>query len=352
MRARLVTTLVTLAAALLAATETARSQGAPRRVEPARRPPPIIDMHLHADAVASAGPPPPVCVGDVTFLARDARDSLTYQDFARLEACPRPRLTAPATDEALMRGTLAVMERYNVIGVTSGPIEFVRRWQAAAPARIIPATYQAPLDSVRTWAKDGTIRVLGELAFQYGGVGPGDSIPETYYALAEQLDLPVALHIGPGPPGAAYIVTPQYRMRHSNPLLLEDVLLRHPRLRLYVMHAGWPMGDEMIALLYAHPQVYVDLGVISWTQPTKEFHRYLRRLVEAGYGQRVMFGSDQMAYPDALRIAIEHVESADFLTPAQKRDIFYNNAVRFLRLPPNGVPRAAAGRPASGRAAP
>jgi predicted TIM-barrel fold metal-dependent hydrolase len=84
----------------------------------------------------------------------------------------------------------------------------------------------------------------------------------------------------------------------------------------------------------------------------KEFHRYLRRLVEAGYGERVMFGSDQMSYPDALRIAIENVESADFLTPAQKRDIFYNNAVRFLRLPPNGVPEAAAGRPASGRVAP
>jgi hypothetical protein len=29
---------------------------------------------------------------------------------------------------------------------------------------------------------------------------------------------------------------------------------------------------------------------------------------------------------------IEAVESADFLSEAQKRDIFYNNAARFLRL--------------------
>ena len=50
-----------------------------------------------------------------------------------------------------------------------------------------------------------------------------------------------------------------------------------------------------------------------------------------------MFGSDQMTYPDALRIAIENVESAGFLTPQQKRDIFYNNAARFLRLPPRAA---------------
>jgi len=235
-----------------------------------------------------------------------------------------------------MRQTLAIMERYNVVGVASGPIEVVRRWHAAAPGRIIPALTsggEAPLDSIRVWAFDSTIQVLGELMFQYRGLAPSDSVPEAYYALAERLDLPVGVHVGLGPPGAAYLATPRYRASLSNPLLLEETLIRHPKLRLYVMHAGWPMLDEMIALLYAHPQVYVDLGVISWILPRKEFHRYLRRLVEAGFGQRVMFGSDQMLWPQGLRIAIEAVETADFLTPAQKRDIFFNNAVRFLRLP-------------------
>jgi Amidohydrolase len=52
---------------------------------------------------------------------------------------------------------------------------------------------------------------------------------------------PIAVHMGLGPPGAAYIGYPKYRMSLSNPLLLEDLLVRHPKLRLYVMHAGWPM---------------------------------------------------------------------------------------------------------------
>ena len=347
MRARLVNATVALVVGLLTGTVPAGAQGALAGRAP------IIDMHLHAGAVTEQGPPPVrFCAADATFSGWDPRDPVTP---TRFFSCAGPMISSAPTDEALMRGTLAVMERYNVVGVTSGPIAYVRRWRAAAPARIIPAALSygdVPLDSVRAWAADGTIRVLGELAFQYGGTAPGDSIPEAHYALAEQLDLPVAVHVGPGPPGAPYVGPARYRMRLSDPLLLEDVLVRHPKLRLYVMHAGWPMGDRMVALLYAHPQVYVDVGVISWTQPRKEFHRYLRRLVEAGYGERVMFGSDQMIWPDALRIAIENVESADFLTPKQKRDIFYHNAARFLRLPPNGVPEAAAGRPASGRAAP
>ena len=92
------------------------------------------------------------------------------------------------------------------------------------------------------------------------------------------------------------------------------------------------MLDDTLALLYAHPQVYVGVGVISYVLPRTEFHRYLRRLVEAGFGQRILFGSDQMIWPETIRVAVDSIESADFLSEAQRRDILYNNAARFLRL--------------------
>jgi uncharacterized protein len=90
----------------------------------------------------------------------------------------------------------------------------------------------------------------------------------------------------------------------------------------------------MKALLYEHPQVYVDLGVIGWSQPRPEFHRFLRGLVEAGYGKRIMFGSDQMVWPDRIEKTVEAIEQASYLTAQQKDDIFYNNAASFLRLEP------------------
>jgi predicted TIM-barrel fold metal-dependent hydrolase len=185
---------------------------------------------------------------------------------------------------------------------------------------------------LRNAFEKGKIKVLGEIYVQLDGVAPDSLILEPYYSLAERYDIPVGIHIGPGPQGAPYRGTPKYRMKLSNALALEDVLLKHPKMRIYVMHAGWPLADEMIALMYAHPQVYVDIAVIDWTRPTENFHDYLRRLVEAGFGKRIMFGSDQMVWPEAISIALNNVLSVTFLTEEQKQDILYRNAEQFLKM--------------------
>ena len=81
------------------------------------------------------------------------------------------------------------------------------------------------------------------------------------------------------------------------------------------------------------------MGVIVYTQPRAAFYRFLRGIVETGFGKRVMFGSDQIIWPDAIPVAIEAVESAEFLDPTQKRDIFYNNAAWFFRLSDEEIAR-------------
>ena len=142
----------------------------------------------------------------------------------------------------------------------------------------------------------------------------------------------------PGPPGACTRLAELSGALHSA-LTIEEVLVKHPKLRVSVMHAGFPMLDDMLAVLYAHPQVYVDVGVIVYTQPRAAFYRYLQSLVDFGFGKRVMFGSDQMVWPEALERAIAVINDAPFLSAAQKRDILYNNAARFLRLSPEEIAR-------------
>lgn len=51
--------------------------------------------------------------------------------------------------------------------------------------------------------------------------------------------------------------------------------------------------------------------------------------------KRIMFGSDQMVWPEAIDVSIAAINEAPFLSAEQKRDILYNNAARFLRLPKN-----------------
>jgi predicted TIM-barrel fold metal-dependent hydrolase len=112
------------------------------------------------------------------------------------------------------------------------------------------------------------------------------------------------------------------------------MLKRHPKLRVWLMHAGWPYLQETKAILYMYPQVHADVAVIDWIIPRAEFHDYLHALVTAGFGDRLMFGSDQMLWPEAIGLAIDGVDSAAFLSDAQKRAIFHDNAARFLRLDP------------------
>jgi predicted TIM-barrel fold metal-dependent hydrolase len=258
------------------------------------------------------------------------------------QGTPNPATGAASsaqTDDAVMQASIAAMDRFHIVkAVLSGPLESVDRWKAAAPGRFLASPHfphfaEAPDPPwLRKQYEADRLQAMAELTFQYIGVGPSDPSVEPYLALAEELDLPVGFHMGLSEPGITYRAAPGYRASKGNPLLLEEALVRHPKLRVYIMHAGWPFLDETIALMWAHPQVYAGLGVIDWVIPRAEFHRYLERLVDAGLGKRLMFGSDQMVWPEAIGMAIAGIESAGFLTSDQKRDILYNNAARFLRI--------------------
>ena len=278
------------------------------------RRPPIIDMHLHAFQVDDGKPP---AVNPVTGRPSAARTSAELREMS-----------------------LAALERYNIVkAVASGPPETIARWREAAPDRILAGAFvdeASPLPDLgrlRAEIQAGRVDVLGEVILQHRGMAPNDPRMEPYYALAEKMDIPVGLHTGIGPPGTPYDpCCPNFRVTLGNPILVEEVLIRHPRLRIYLMHGGAPYLQETKAILSVYPKVYVDLATINWILPREEFHGYLRELVRAGFGKRLLFGSDQMVWPEAIGMAVEGIESAAFLTEEEKRDIFYNNAVRFLRL--------------------
>lgn len=198
------------------------------------------------------------------------------------------------------------------------------------------------LNVLREAAKRGEIKALGEINAQYLGIAPNDPRLEPFMALAEELDLPVGIHLGIGPPGVSYnnpgfppVKSPNYSAKAGDPVLLEEVLKRHPKLRLYAQHAGYPFGDNMVYMLYMHPQLYVDISVLQWAIPRPAYYAYLKRLVEAGFAKRIMFGSD--GNTDRLREGIDAINNADFLTADQKRDILFNNAARFFKLPASPV---------------
>jgi uncharacterized protein len=283
---------------------------------------PIIDMHMHTYQWNKYGDPPQPNL--ITGNVPEAR-----------------------TDAEAINAYLAEMDRYNIVlAVGSGELEMVTAMHAQAEDRFLGGIefprYTAPINNrltewtepeeMRQLFESGQLQVLGEVTAQYAGIAPNDPSLEPYYTLAEDLDVPFCLHTGFGPPMSPYMGDPDFRMRYGNPLLLEDVLVEHPNLRIYIAHGGYPFIEETIALMMMYQQVYVDISGINWLLTPEEFHAYLKQLMDARLGNRVMFGTDQMIWPEAVEMSIKAIESATFLTQEQKQDIYFNNAADFLKL--------------------
>ena len=299
--------------------------------------PPVIDVHVHAMDADFPGAAP-MCPNTSQFTASDPKTK--EEPFGWVKEPCTPELY-PSGPGQYMKDVMAEMERLNVTAVVFGDPKSVQKWKEAAPARVIPGTsfsngltpgQRLPIDELRKHFTQDGFKVMGEIGLQYEGISPSDPSVDSYFALAEELAIPVASHMGTGGSGRANITVPKFRGSMGDPLLLEGLLARHPKLRVQVMHAGYPMIDNMLTLLQANSHVYVDVAGLIWSYPIKEVNRYIQRLVDAGFEDRVMFGTDQMIWPKLMAYSISIIQNADYLTPQQKRDILYNNAVRFLRL--------------------
>ena len=123
-------------------------------------------------------------------------------------------------------------------------------------------------------------------------------------------------------------------MKYGDPYLIEDVLVKYPKLRIYIMHSGEDWHEHALRLMAYYPQLYSDIGAMLWVEPLTQRYmtNFLRNAKQAGYLNRVMFGSDQMRWPYAIKKSIDFLNSLTFLTKQDKQDIFYNNAARFLKL--------------------
>lgn len=281
--------------------------------------PPVIDVHMHT----------PMSPGPIDQFAPSLRSRLDLMDSLNVRF-----VVLNGVPDVLFAQRQEVGNRVGVLSSLLFPCLNGVAVMWGRPCFEDGADWP-DVDRLRDHIESGRIQALGEIATQFHGLGPSDPLLEPYLALAEEYDLPVFIHMGPGLPGTNYgagmgdLAVPSYRTTAGNPLLLEEALLRHPGVRVAVMHAGWPLADEMVFMLHQHPQVYAEVGLLHYTElfPRTEYYSFLKRLVDAGFSDRILFGSDA-----GLKEGIDAILDATFLTQQQKRGILCNNAARFLRL--------------------
>ena len=121
----------------------------------------------------------------------------------------------------------------------------------------------------------------------YGGWDPQDPRAMSIFAKAEQYGLPIMFHQGTIFPRKA-------PLKYANPVLLEDIALQFPELKMIIAHMGHPWEAETTVLIRKQPNVFADISALFY-RPW-QFYNSLRLAVEYGVTNKLLFGTD---YPIA-----------------------------------------------------
>ncbi|MCX7686150.1 MAG: amidohydrolase family protein [Acetobacteraceae bacterium] len=142
-----------------------------------------------------------------------------------------------------------------------------------------------------------------------------------FYAKCCELDVPVQLQVG-----QSMVYDPSYPLRSvGRPIALDAVACDFPELRIVGIHVGIPWTDEMIAMAWKHPNVFIGSDAHSPRYWPQSFVHYIR-----SYGQdKVIFGTDFPVLDFARTIA--EIEALG-LPEEAKRKLLRENAIRVYRL--------------------
>ncbi len=172
------------------------------------------------------------------------------------------------------------------------------------------------------------VRELQRAVEEYGFIG-AHGYPHWYelapdharwypiYAKCVELDIPIQLQVG-----QSLIYEPRRPLRSvGRPITLDGVACDFPELKLIGIHIGIPWTDEMIAMAWKHPNVYIVADAHAPKHWPESFVRYID-----SYGQdKVMFGTDFPVLSfERMRSEVESLG----LRPGPKQKFLRDNAKR------------------------
>lgn len=249
-------------------------------------------------------------------------------------------------DEALMRGLSLeeLIARMDAAGIAHG---FLLAHKSGRPG--LPGCYHLPYrlvaDAVARhpdrfhgligidpfMGMDG-VRELESAVRNHGFIGahcyphwydlpPDHAKYYPFYAKCVELGVPYQLQVG-----QSMIYAPEHRTRSvGRPITLDGVACDFPELRIIGIHIGIPWHDEMIAMAWKHPNVFIGSDAHSPRYWPESFVRFLN-----SWGQdKVIFGTD---FPviDFAR-AMREIEELG-LKPDVRRKFLRDNVLRVYGL--------------------
>ncbi|MEV4282678.1 amidohydrolase family protein [Actinoplanes xinjiangensis] len=277
-----------------------------------------IDVHTHAE------------------VSRDGHSSLSPEllgasaDYFKAHGHRQPTIdeTAAYYRERTMAAVVFTVDAEHATGHPRIPNEEIAEDCAKHPDTLIPF---ASIDPHKGRAG---VREARRLVERYGvrgfkfhpsiqGFAPDDRLAYPLYEAIEELGAVALFHTGQTGIGARVRGGGGIRLRYSNPMLVDDVAVDFPDLRIILAHPSFPWQDEALAVATHKEHVHIDLS--GWSP--KYFPPQLVRYANSLLQDKVLFGSDYpVITPDRWLADFEKLDVKDTVRPK----ILKENAARLL----------------------
>ena len=283
-------------------------------------------MHKAIDIVVNLFTPEAVTAGQTGFDA----------NFMTQVRMPEHMKTGVSIDDYLRKMDAAGIERSLLIAVRAGdlrmqgsleiPYEQVAQWCRKYPDRFSGLAGVDPFRGMQG-LRDLT-HAVKELGFvgahlypHWFKLAPNEALYYPYYAKCCELDIPIMMQVGQN-----LIYQKEVRLPSvARPILLDQIAIDFPELKLLGIHIGVPWTDEMIAMAWKHENVYIGIDAYA----PKYLPPALKHYMNSYGAHKVMFGTDWPVI-DPER-AVAEMRAHDF-RPDAMRQIMRDTAVKVFKL--------------------
>lgn len=193
-----------------------------------------------------------------------------------------------------------------------------------------------PFASIDPWKGKMAVREARRLIEEHGikgfkfhptmqGFWPNDRMAYPFYEVLAEHGCIALFHTGQTGVGSGMPGGNGMRLKYSNPMLIDDVAVDFPDMKIILAHPSFPWQEEALSVAQHKPNVYIDLS--GWSP--KYFPPLLVRYCNSILRKKVLFGSDwPMITPERWLEDFEKIDIKDEL----REDIIKNNAARLLGL--------------------
>ena len=193
---------------------------------------------------------------------------------------------------------LVALDLETTIGTTPCDNDYVHGMWKRHPDRVIQAWGTVdPFKETAIEEATHAVRDLGMFGFHFHPImqhfAVNDPRFQPLFETINGLGAAVMIDVGTTGMGAGMLGGNGAKIRHADPLAIDDLAADFPDLTILAAHPGWPWYEEMTAVALHKGNVYWEMS--GWAP--KYFPEPLKRDIRGRLQDKIMFGSDYPSLP-------------------------------------------------------